>query len=232
MYKNLTKVGTKKNTQYNYSNRFRVWICKWLHTSVANPYKLAAIQVKANTLSQVCWFIISEESRLQISRHWLFWSGICFGNCSCNLWARSSAALHVGVRWLRDWSLYVLWLQIMLSSPINWTKPMPTPFCFLVTNSHCKKVSTCVMAKAKAIPKCFSCKILECCLQCQWVLVTSFGVGSLSSFGWIRWGDWYQKPWINLKSFYYLAWFVKGIKYRFFPFRKPICMRASQIFIN
>ncbi|XP_057265727.1 A disintegrin and metalloproteinase with thrombospondin motifs 17 isoform X1 [Pezoporus wallicus] len=29
----------------------------------------------------------------------------------------------------------------------------------MVTNSHCKKVSTCVMAKAKAVPKCFSCYI-------------------------------------------------------------------------
>lgn len=106
---------------------------------------------------------------------------------------------------------------------------MPTPFCFLVTNSHCKKVSTCVMAKAKAVPKCFSCKILECCLQCQWVLVTFFGVGSLSSFGWITWGDWYQKPWINFKSFYYLAWFVKD-QVRILSFRKHICMKESQNF--
>ena len=138
----------------------------------------------------------------------------------------------MGLHWLRDWSLYVLWLRIMLSSPIDWTKSMPTPFCFLVTNSHCKKVSTCVMAKAKAVPKCFSCKILERCLQCQWVLVTSFGVGSLSSFGWIKWEHWYQKPWINFKSFYCLVWFVRDLKYRTFPLRKAICMKESQIFIS
>lgn len=51
------------------------------------------------------WFIVSEENRLQTSRHWLFWSGVCFGDCSCNLWARSSAALHMGLCGLQDWSL-------------------------------------------------------------------------------------------------------------------------------
>lgn len=171
--------GVKKNPRYAGDNKFKVWVCKWLHSSVANPHDLAVVQVKAKTLSPVCWFIISKENRLQTSRHWLFWSGICLGNCSCSLGP-----------WLCPWDssgcrigpLYVLWLQMMLWSPVNWTKPLPTPFCFLVTNSHCKKVSTCVMAKAKAVPKCFSCKILECCLQCQWVSVKSFGVGSLSSF--------------------------------------------------
>lgn len=156
----------QRRLHYDYSNRFMVWMRKGSHRSVANPHKLAAIQVKANTLSQICWFIIPEENRLQTSRHWLFWSAVCLGNCSCNLWARSSAALHMGLCWLQDWSIHVLWLQTVLSSPIDWTKSMPTPFCFSVTNSHCKKVSTCVMAKAKAVPKCFSCKILECCLQC------------------------------------------------------------------
>lgn len=225
MYKNLTKVGAKEDTRYGNGKGFRVWMCKWLHRSVANPHKLAVIQVKANTPSQVPWFIISGENRLQIFKTFIFLgiAAATFGPDPQLLCMWDSANGRIGPYMSCDCKFCC---QALL------TKSMPTPFCFLVTNSHCKKVSTCVMAKAKAVPKCFSCKILECCLQCQWVLVKSFGVGSLSSFCWIRWGDWYQKPWINFKSFYYLAWFVKNIKHRSFPFRKLIYMKDGQIFIN
>lgn len=137
----------------------------------------------------------------------------------------------MGLLWLQDWSLCVLWLQMMLWSPVNWTKPLPTPFCFLVTNSHCKKVSTCVMAKAKAVPKCFSCKILECCLQCQWVSVKSFGVGSLSSFCRIRWGNLVSEAMDKLQVLLLFYLPCQRYKVQILSFQGT-CVKGSQIFIH
>lgn len=45
-------------------------------------------------------------------------------------------------------------------------------------------------------------------------------------------GIWYQKPWINFKSFYCSTCLVRDTKYRSFPFREPICVKGSQIFMH
>lgn len=62
MCKNLMWAGAKEDPQYSGDNKFVVWVCKWLHSSVANPYDLAVFQVKAKTPSPVCCFIISKEN--------------------------------------------------------------------------------------------------------------------------------------------------------------------------
>lgn len=115
--KNLMEAGAKKDPQYSGDNKFKVWVCKWLHSSVADPHDLAAFQVKGKTLSPMCWFIISKENRLQTSRHWLFWSAVCLGNCSCSLgswlWGDSSGC-RIGPSVSSDckWCCGALWTEL------------------------------------------------------------------------------------------------------------------------
>lgn len=118
MCRNLMEAGTKKDSQYSDDNKLKVWVCKWCHSSVANPHDLAAFQVNAKTPSPVCWFIISKENRLQTSRHWLFWSGVCLGNCSCSLepwlcpWDSSGCRIGPSVSCDCKWCCGALWTEL------------------------------------------------------------------------------------------------------------------------
>lgn len=50
------------------------------------------------------------------------------------------------------------------------TPPSTSLSCPSVTTRQCKRVSTCVMAKPRAVPKCFSCKMHATCV-CVYVQV-------------------------------------------------------------
>lgn len=57
--------------------------------------------------------------------------------------------------------------------------PSTSLSCPPVTTRQCKRVSTCVMAKPRAVPKCFSCKmhalcVCECVYVCMYVCFCVF----------------------------------------------------------